>query len=155
MKKINLFFIFGFLFISCNSISESEANSPTPTKKIVTNTTSGVIEVTRTTLEADILQSCYNETISGYVLDKQQYIEFDGKSLLINGAGDTSPGWPLLGQFRALRCILPNNIISQIENTSGPYSKLWFDYFDFGKKSYEVSWRYSSYEGLDILIKER
>ena len=148
-------FIFLLLLVSFCGGAESEANSPTPTKKIVTNTTSGVIDVTRTKLEADIIQSCYNETISVYVLDKQQYIEFDGKSLLINGAGDTSPGWPLLGQLRALRCILPNDIISQIENTTGPYSKLWFDYFDFGKKSYEVSWRYSSYEGLDILIKER
>ena len=50
---------------------------------------------------------------------------------------------------------LPENIISQINKTTGPYSKLWFDYFDYGKKSYEVSWRYSSSRGLDILIKER
>tara|TARA_Y100001935_G_C17269302_1_gene490976 strand:+ start:1003 stop:1467 length:465 start_codon:yes stop_codon:yes gene_type:complete len=154
MKKINLLFIFGFLFISCNSISQSEANPP-PTKKIITNTTSGVIDITRTTLEVDILQSCYDETIRGYLLDKQNFIEFDGNSLFIDGEGDTDLGWPLLSELRALRCILPENIISQINKTTGPYSKLWFDYFDYGKKSYEVSWRYSSSRGLDILIKER
>ena len=140
------------IYINLNTTPSTSTNQPIETTTTVTIDRSKAVPkttttTTTTTIPLPLLEICYDQLSSSAKEDAQ----YGNNSLFLDGRGDDFSGMIVQIIAQVLNCVgVPDVIISRMENTN---ALMGIVEDEFG--IYEISWSYSSSNGLDVLIKEK